>query len=152
MFRLGDKKIKVADNLTNTQWASLSKSLHVSEDGTSVEIPGAVHCECALVVHLQDAKPAAFNYIGVSKLSCGACYSWLVAYNIAYPGNQYFTGGTHGKWYNPWVVPPSLPLKTEMAQAVRCEFLRYSDPSLNDVAREDVTGSTYAKRVLKVRG
>jgi len=68
------------------------------------------HCECALIQYLAtnhgdswDNVPA-FNYIGVSKLSCGACRVWLKAFNKV-SRKEFYTRGSHGKWYWPWGMP-----------------------------------------------
>ena len=45
-----------------------------------------------------------FSYIGVSKLSCRACQMWIQCYN-AQGGREYYTRGSHGKWYWPWGMP-----------------------------------------------
>lgn len=71
-----------------------------------------VHCECRLIQYLQtrqgnqwDNVPP-FSYIGVSKLSCGACRIWMEAFNEQ-SGRKFYTRGSHrdGKWYWPWGVP-----------------------------------------------
>jgi len=68
-----------------------------------------VHCECRLIQYLKtrrgdqwDRVPP-FNYIGVSKLSCGACHIWMEASNEY--GQKFYTRGSHGKWYWPWGIP-----------------------------------------------
>ncbi|RPA96124.1 hypothetical protein L873DRAFT_1845501 [Choiromyces venosus 120613-1] len=69
-----------------------------------------VHCECGLIQYLHtkqntvwgDVPP--FRYIGVSKLSCSACRTWIEAFNEL-EGRQFYTRGSHGKWYWPWGMP-----------------------------------------------
>jgi len=68
------------------------------------------HCECTLIQYIAtkhgdswDNVPA-FNYIGVSKLSCGACRVWLEAFNSV-GRKKFYTSGSHGKWYWPWAMP-----------------------------------------------
>lgn len=67
-----------------------------------------IHCECSLVTFLEMSEGAlkvpAFGYIGVSKLSCKPCQIWLECFNDR-GGRQYYTRGTHGKWYYPWTAP-----------------------------------------------
>ena len=46
----------------------------------------------------------AFSYIGVSKLSCSACQMWIDGYNKR-GGREFYTRGSHGKWYWPWALP-----------------------------------------------
>ncbi|CUS15716.1 unnamed protein product [Tuber aestivum] len=68
------------------------------------------HCECTLVQYLAtshgeswDHVPA-FTYIGVSKLSCSACSTWLDAFNDM-GQRRFHTRGSHRKWYWPWGMP-----------------------------------------------
>lgn len=67
-----------------------------------------VHCECALAAHYETHRGATttppFSYIGVSKLSCMPCHLWLRALSAATRRN-YYTRGTHGKWYRGWRMP-----------------------------------------------
>jgi len=44
-----------------------------------------------------------FSYIGVSKLSCNPCQIWIAGYNRQ-QGPEFYTRGTHGKWYWPWGI------------------------------------------------
>ena len=70
----------------------------------------AVHCECKLIQYLgtthgdQWDNVPPFSYIGVSKLSCGACRIWIESYNEL-DGRRFYTSGSHGKWYWPWGMP-----------------------------------------------
>lgn len=115
---------------------------------------GVVHCECALVAYFhQLSDPPAFNYLGVSKLSCGACNSWIMAYNetLGKAGLRYYTAGTHGKWYFPWAIPPALAteeLKKEMSKIVGTQLERYCNPSAKGKKRIDLSGSTHAKNFI----
>ena len=91
-----------------------------------------VHCECALVQHLtvkhNDAwdNVPAFNYIGVSKLSCSACRIWLESFNEVSPGQRkFYTRGSHGKWYWPWGMPMAEESNGEVTVE---EFLREVAP------------------------
>ncbi|KAG0635193.1 hypothetical protein HOY80DRAFT_467143 [Tuber brumale] len=102
-----------------------------------------VHCECALIQYLQVKQHndwdnvSAFSYIGVSKLSCSACRIWIEAFNEQ-RGPEFYTRGSHGKWYWPWGMPreESLeeagePLEEKMARKVFKEYLtqmRLPDP------------------------
>lgn len=112
---------------------------------------GVVHCECALVAYLEGIGKAdgQFNYIGVSKLSCGACHAWLMAYNSTCGAKlKYYTAGTHSKWYEPWAIPPSLDsdeLKQALSRTVCEQFVKYCDPShsFRNQNREDFTGSAH---------
>ncbi|RPA93139.1 hypothetical protein L873DRAFT_1816470 [Choiromyces venosus 120613-1] len=89
-----------------------------------------VHCECGLIQYLQtkhcdswDNVPA-FSYIGVSKLSCSACRVWIEAFNML-GGPKFYTRGSHGKWYWPWVMPTMGvgSLRENMAGMVLDEYL-----------------------------
>lgn len=117
---------------------------------------GVVHCECALVAYLENLqnqdkeKPnytdvsKQYNYIGVSKPSCGACNAWLAAFNKTRDtGRTWYTSGCHGKWYTPWAIPPAFDfadLKDAMAKIVCEEFVRYCNPRVN-ANTHDFTGS-----------
>lgn len=129
---------------------------------------GVVHCECSLVAYLegirktirdeQDEKtkeqmkqnePEPFNYLGVSKLSCGACHAWLMAFNSTTKNDlKYHTAGTHSMWYPLWAMPPSLlttELKNKMAETVCRRFVRYCGPARRgDPAPVVATGSAFA--------
>lgn len=80
------------------------------------EAAGKVHCECLLVKYFhslkREPKPkpspwndiTPFSYIGVSKLSCQGCSSWLKAYSTL--GQQsFYTKGTRFKWCLSWRMP-----------------------------------------------
>ena len=93
-------------------WA-LEKARELSE-GEDTPWGGVVHvhCECALIRRLMTEdgsnwdNVSPFSYIGVSKLSCSACYLWIEAFN-GQSGRKFYTRGSHGKWYWPWVMPES---------------------------------------------
>lgn len=71
---------------------------------------GTVHCECSLMVNLDERMKQAdppVNYIGVSKLSCAACHAWIQGYNSIHT-IKFYTQGTHGRWYKEWVMSPAL--------------------------------------------
>ncbi|KAG0137756.1 hypothetical protein HOY82DRAFT_647110 [Tuber indicum] len=69
-----------------------------------------VHCECGLIQYLQTKQGCnwdnvpAFGYIGVSKLTCSPCRIWMETFNEP-SGPQFYTRGSHGKWYWPWGAP-----------------------------------------------
>ena len=46
----------------------------------------------------------AFSYLGISKLSCSPCQTWIDAYNQT-GGPFFYRRGSHGKWYWPWAIP-----------------------------------------------
>lgn len=87
--------------------STASEKLHEKLAGVD-QVP-CVHCECALAAHYErnrgngnEAPP--FSYIGVSKLSCMPCHLWLRALAAA-TGRNYYTRGSHGKWYRGWRAP-----------------------------------------------
>jgi len=95
-----------AISLKPYQWHSgvASKLLAMFEQP---QVDCAVHCECSLIQHLGikdgsewDNVPP-FPYIGVSKLSCSACYLWIKAFNKL-GGCKFYTRGSHGKWCWAW--------------------------------------------------
>ena len=66
---------------------------------------GIQHCECLLVadlIHRGSFPPV--SYIGVSKLSCKACFLWLQAVGEV-TGCKFHTKGCHDKWYPSWSAP-----------------------------------------------
>ena len=90
-----------------------------------------VHCKCRLIQYLQTRggnqwdQVSPFNYIGVSKLSCGACRVWMEAFNER-SGRKFYTRGSHGKWYWPWGVPGRVGgVANAMAQRVLDEYHMY---------------------------
>lgn len=144
-------KPAVATQLIESEVVKLRASLSQNNQGKNT---GVVHCECGLVAYLYQQSAlkltTQFNYIGVSKLSCGACHAWLLAFN-ATRGQEmtYHTGGTHGKWYTNWAIPPSLAtteLKDHFSRLVCEQFVRYCDPNINERALADKTGSSNPNR------
>lgn len=110
---------------------------------------GKVHCECALIAHLDnlppDESPVPCNYIGVSKLSCAPCGVWINAFNATRgPGARvrtYHTMGTHSKWYRNWAMPQtptSWSITVEM-EPILCEKLAQSFPISMPVQSSDST-------------
>ncbi|PUU73088.1 hypothetical protein B9Z19DRAFT_1069257 [Tuber borchii] len=92
-----------------------------------------VHCECSLIQYLERChasgtawdKIPPFNYLGVSKLSCYACYLWITAFNEQ-GGRKIFTRGSHGKWCFPWAMPNSgKNLVRSMAKKLSKEYYAY---------------------------
>ncbi|KAK7448450.1 hypothetical protein VKT23_013712 [Stygiomarasmius scandens] len=79
----------------------------------------SVHAEVALATWLCREKLEAYPYIGVSKLSCGACHQYLRAINADMHLPGFLTGGTDGKYYHSWVCPP------ETSVDVRNRLVKY---------------------------
>lgn len=81
---------------------------------TAISKNNSVHCEIKLLVSIerhQEARPGipkAFTYIGVSKLSCHGCDSFIRAFNAEH-NTSWVTKGGHGKSYYPWMFPPGTP-------------------------------------------
>ena len=76
------------------------------------------HCEVALVLYL-DAHPGTrtFNYIGVSKRPCKACFLWMEAHNDCTQLRPLYTGGAQDRWCIGWVMP-------KCPRAIRRRFVR----------------------------
>lgn len=101
------------------------------------------HCACALTQYLTtrhgdswDNVPA-FSYIGVSRLSCGACRVWFEALNEV--GQQrFYTRGSHGKWYMPWAIPRAkessekVMLEESLGEAIAAKISREYIKNLKD--------------------
>ena len=63
------------------------------------------HCECLLVAYLlRHNSPIAVLYIGLSKLSCKACFLWLQAVGEV-TGCNFNSKGCHNEWYPGWSTP-----------------------------------------------
>lgn len=58
----------------------------VLDEDNPTSFEGIVHCECALIAKFNEAPhpPGPMTYIGVSKLSCAACYAWIQAFNATH--------------------------------------------------------------------
>ncbi|KAG0632819.1 hypothetical protein HOY80DRAFT_721270 [Tuber brumale] len=100
------------------------------------------HCECTIIQYLMtrhgdswDNVPP-FSYIGVSKLSCGACRLWLEAFNEV-GQRTFYTRGSHGKWYWPWGMPTA---EESLGEVVDGELSR-------KVAWEKSLGETMAGKI-----
>lgn len=81
---------------------------------TTISKNNSVHCEVKLLVSIerheraQPGIPKAFTYIGVSKLSCHGCDSFIRAFNTVHR-TSWVTKGAHRKSYYPWMFPPGTP-------------------------------------------
>jgi hypothetical protein len=81
---------------------------HIAKEGTNDEL--LVHCETKLLVDIFESEhnnqqlAKAYTYLGVSKLSCHGCYSFISAFNDVHDTN-FMTKGTHQKSYYPWLFP-----------------------------------------------
>src|SRR5438034_7145225 len=69
---------------------------------------GPVHCEVAVALHFLRSDPAshdvpALPYIGVSKLSCLACWTFFRCLHDH--ACNFYIRGTHAKAYFPWKYP-----------------------------------------------
>jgi len=126
-----------------------------------------VHCECLLIEHLgmKDGGPwgnvPPFNYIGVSKLSCCACYLWIEAFNDL-GGRTFFTKGSHEKWCWPWGMPEAGErVEKFMAAKLTNEYFSYlrsihhhrtgSDSSDADSAGAQPHSSAAQKKAVESR-
>ncbi|EGC42518.1 hypothetical protein HCEG_09300 [Histoplasma capsulatum var. duboisii H88] len=69
-------------------------------------VQGKIHCECKLVLHLIETSCLgllALPYIGVSKLSCLACWEFLSS--LCKIDHIFYVKGSHSKAYFPWKFP-----------------------------------------------
>jgi len=82
-----------------------------------------VHCEISLILHLDlNTANSTYNYIGVSKFSCKACYLWIEAHNKCAKRTKRYTGGSHDKWYE-WCMPTcSKEIKRNFVELVATEY------------------------------
>lgn len=99
------------------------------EGGQSIK--GPVHCECLLALHLvgdSHVGLAALPYIGVSKLSCLACWEFLKG--LRYAGHVFYTKGSHAKFYFPWKFPDVEMDSTQLLQAEKDQVLQFFCSSL----------------------
>jgi len=84
-----------------------------------------VHCEVALILHYQSRPTSSvppFNYIGVSKLSCGACWEWIQQFNSE-NNTTYVVKGAHRKFYYPWGIPKQLSTGFWKRYTIRLEHI-----------------------------
>ncbi|PGH28557.1 hypothetical protein GX50_08709 [[Emmonsia] crescens] len=101
--------------LANNGEASLPDDLSEAESPGSTlrklfegkqSITGLVHCECLIALHLvrgNQLGAQSIPYIGVSKLSCLACWEFLKSLRSV--GYVFYTRGSHAKAYFPWKYP-----------------------------------------------
>lgn len=79
-----------------------------------------VHCECALLCHLDQLGQAMLPYIGVSKLSCAFCDMYFDCYRRN-KESEVRTRGTHGQttaWMWP-DLPDDGPIRTMFCRKLR---------------------------------
>lgn len=122
-------------------------SLDLSE-AAPVTCKAIVHCECSLIAKLNlDPAPVGWpiNYIGVSKLSCAACYAWIKAFNDTQPV-KYQTRGSHGRWHPWWAMPTAVQLQgpdmiAAMNQVVGTAYRKFVDagPGVRVIVLSDST-------------
>lgn len=122
---LEDEIIAIKTNM----WSQIHINPNIDK---TQHLKAIVHCECGLIAylneqkHLQGQRP--LTYIGVSKLSCAACYAWIRAFNATHT-NEYHTQGSHGRWYANWAMPPA-PMnmgeeQKEVAVALQLKMNKY---------------------------
>lgn len=142
-FDLVETGLKTLDMVTLDQEGNVKKGnknpkvvLSQTED---VFVEGAVHCECYLI-DILNIDPAPKNwpikYIGVSKLSCGACHAWIRAFNETHTGT-FQTRGTHGRWYPRWAMPP-FSVGTPKAQEMRDRMKKFVGDAYRSHTRDGV--------------
>lgn len=85
--------------LLNDERPGIGNNFHSRND-----ILAPIHCKCAVVLHSLQPRlkgPLPLPYIGVSKLSCFACWEFLACLR-EWTGVYFITRGIHGKTYFPW--------------------------------------------------
>jgi len=102
-----------------------------------------IHCESKLIQHFatRDNDISPFNYIAVSKLSCGACRVWLEAFNEL--GKQpFYTRGSHGAWYWPWGMPlEDVSLREAVVKNLRLAYIE--DQNLDSLTESTIASVTH---------
>lgn len=85
------------------------KALYNSNHDHTPTKRAPVHCECPVALQLlKNAKAGespSLSYVGVSKLSCFACWKFFESLREFKPSINIRVGGTHGKCYYPWKFP-----------------------------------------------
>lgn len=91
------------------QPGSSVKALYNSNQDRTPTKRAPVHCECPVALQLlKNAKAGespSLSYVGVSKLSCFACWKFFESLREFKPSINIRVGGTHGKCYYPWKFP-----------------------------------------------
>lgn len=91
------------------QPGSSVKALYNSNRDRTPTKRAPVHCECAVALQLlKNAKAGespSLSYVGVSKLSCFACWKFFESLREFEPSINIRVGGTHGKCSYPWKFP-----------------------------------------------
>jgi OTT_1508-like deaminase len=97
----------------------------------------SVHCEVKIALRLfaEKARPAAYPYIGASKLSCPGCSSFLMAFSKVH-GTKLLTKGQHGKAYFPWGFPKACPKARAVLERQYEEINRWFVPWYNGVSKD----------------
>jgi len=102
-----------------------------------------VHSECSLIQQLGTKSGSRwdnvppFNYIGVSKPSCSACYLWIQAFNEL-GGRKFYTRSSPVKWCWPWGMPEvddvreGLVAKVYKAYCAHLKERAYRDSYISD--------------------
>jgi hypothetical protein len=99
-----------------------------------------IHCECLLALHFVNRsrhEPPPLQYLGVSKLSCLCCWTFLKI--LREHGSSFHTKGTHSKVYFPW----AWPLTKRTTKYLKAEEVQFS-------FREELE-ALYVKAVLHAR-
>lgn len=121
------------------------------------------HCECTLIAHFHNnftTEQAPFSYIGLTKLSCKACYAFISAYNKLSERPKFHTKGCHDKWYPGWCMPLFSDIETnermesdvanEIIDMYRSFAAKQKGLSTSD-STDASTGSSFGKEKLSSR-
>jgi hypothetical protein len=82
-----------------------------------------IHAELAMLSSIEAGTIKAFPYIGVSKLSCLMCSSYIEAYSQT-ATNRISVRGCHGKVYPSWAWPTMLGTHHERIRSIFLEKIR----------------------------
>ncbi|KAG5303506.1 hypothetical protein I7I50_10283 [Histoplasma capsulatum G186AR] len=137
-----DKWRQIAEEILKAQGAS-SLLRDISETNKNIPglhlqksfkrrktVKGWVHCECMLVLYLIGNSRlgiSALPYIGVSKLSCVACWEFFNALHKV--DCMFYVKGSHSKAYFPWKFPDVEMNSAKLLKSEKEKILKsfYSD-------------------------
>ena len=145
------------------QPGSSIKALYNSSQGRTLTKRAPVHGECAVALQLlKNAKAGqspSLSYIGVSKLSCFACWKFFESLREFKPSINIRVGGTHGKCYYPWKFPDNelaelFPDYSKIADrysdCVKAEYSEtLSDSSTGSISRKPPMGEGLLQELLE---
>ncbi|EEH02684.1 predicted protein [Histoplasma capsulatum G186AR] len=120
--------------------------LQTSFPGNTVQ--GKIHCECKLALHLVETSCSglsALPYIGVSKLSCLACWEFLSS--LRKIDHIFYVKGSHSKAYFPWKFPEVEMGNARLRQEERDQILNYLYSSLADTYKRRLEAEEWLRKM-----